>query len=211
MTDTNTTMEAPNHHGDHPGFRGVGGLVAAVSFLLGRSDDARLACELAAIGAGDRVVDVGCGAGVAVRAARRAGAQATGVDPAPAMLRVARLTSARPTTTSAAATWTEGVAEALPVDDGAATVVWSIATVHHWQDVDLGLAEAYRVLAPGGRFLAIERRRRPGSTGHASHGWTDAQADAFGAACVDAGFGDVVVERRDVRRGVLLCVRAVRR
>ena len=30
--------------------------------------------------------------------------------------------------------------------------------MHHWKDVTKGLAEAYRVLAPGGRVLAIERQ-----------------------------------------------------
>jgi len=199
------THEEPNHHADHAGFHGIGGTLAAMAFLLGRSEDARVACELTRPGCGDHVVDVGCGPGVAVRHALGTGARATGVDPALAMLRVARLTSLR-----TGAVWVEGDAEALPVADGEATVVWSIATVHHWRRLHLGLAEVHRVLAPGGRFLAIERRRRPGSTGHASHGWTDAQADVFAAACADAGFEDVAIERREVRRGVLQCVQASR-
>ena len=30
----------------------------------------------------------------------------------------------------------QGTAEALPLPDGSATVLWSIATVHHWSDLD---------------------------------------------------------------------------
>jgi ubiquinone/menaquinone biosynthesis C-methylase UbiE len=106
--------------------------------------------------------------------------------------------------------WREGTAEALPVDDGAATVLWSVSTIHHWSDIDQGLAEAHRVLAPGGRFLGIERRTTPGATGHAGHGWTDEQAEAFAAACRAARFVDVTVETRDGDRGRLQVVRAHR-
>ena len=123
-------------------------------------------------------------------AARRAAASArtvTGVDPAAVMLRVAPPVPrprARPLRRRARA-------EALPLADDSATVVWSIATVHHWPDIDAGLAEARRVLRPGGRFLAIERRARRRRHGLASHGWTDEQAEAFADACRAAGFVDV--------------------
>jgi hypothetical protein len=41
----------------------------------------------------------------------------------------------------------------------------------------------------------MERRTQQGADGLASHGWTDAQADAFAELCRAAGFQDVVVER----------------
>jgi ubiquinone/menaquinone biosynthesis C-methylase UbiE len=94
-----------------------------------------------------------------------------------------------------------GAAEALPVDDAAADVVWALATVHHWPDLDAGLREAARVLRPGGRFLVIEKRTRPGATGLASHGWTPEQAEAFAERCRNHGFADVAVgEHRAGRR-----------
>lgn len=199
-----TTATPPNHHADHAGFHGAGALLAAATFLVGRSEDARLVCDLTGVGPTDHVVDIGCGPGVAVREALRRGARATGVDPAPMMLRVARAT------TRARGEWLEGTAEENPVGDGEASVLWSVATVHHWRDLDRGLAEAHRVLAPSGRLLAVERRRRPDATGHASHGWTDEQAESFAAACASAGFGDVAIERHRVKRGMLLCVLAIR-
>jgi ubiquinone/menaquinone biosynthesis C-methylase UbiE len=52
--------------------------------------------------------------------------------------------------------------------------------VHHWHDLDAGLAEVRRVLRPSGRFLAIERQVEPGATGLASHGWTAEQAHRSG-------------------------------
>ena len=41
-----------------------------------------------------------------------------------------------------------GVAEAIPLPEGSAAVAWSIATVHHWSDIDAGLREVRRVLLP---------------------------------------------------------------
>lgn len=200
-------MTTVNHHAGHPGFAGVTGLLVGLAMsVMGRAV-ARLAVDLAAVSGADRVVDVGCGPGTAVRAAARRGARATGVDPAPVMLRLARtLTRDR-----RAIVWAEGSAEDLRQPDGSATVLWSLSTVHHWADVTAGLDEAHRVLVPGGRLLAIERRVRPGATGLASHGWTDQQAESFAAQCTAAGFEDVSVETNTPGRRAVLVVRAVRR
>jgi ubiquinone/menaquinone biosynthesis C-methylase UbiE len=187
---------APNHHADYPGFSGPAGLVAALSMIVGRDRDAELAARLSGIAAGDVVVDIGCGPGVAARHAARLGASVTGIDPAPVMLKVARLF----TRSVDNVRYVEGTAEALPVPDDSASVVWSIAAVHHWTELDAGLREACRVLRPGGRLVAIERRTLSGARGHASHGWTDAQADAFADRCRDDGLVDVRVERTTAGR-----------
>lgn len=189
-------VEPPNHHADYPGFSGVFGLVAGLSMVVGRAGVARLAADLTHVTAADRVVDIGCGPGVAVREAARRGAQAWGVDPAHVMLRLARLLTAG----GSRITWLEGVAENLPLPEGAASVVWSISTVHHWQDLEGGVAESQRVLGPGGRFLAVERRRQPGTTGLASHGWTDEQARSFAELCAATGFVHPRVEVERVGR-----------
>src|SRR5260370_28657455 len=102
--------------------------------VVGREGDARLVARLSGVRPGDVVVDVGCGPGVAARHAARLGASVIGVDPAPVMLRVARLLSRR----SDDVRYVEGAAEAVPVADVSASVMWSIATVHHWADVDTG-------------------------------------------------------------------------
>ncbi len=194
---TEDTTLPPNHHAHFPGFAGVGGLVAALTFTVGRGDDADLAIDIAGVGPGDDVVDIGCGPGVAARrAAARGAASVAGIDPAAVMLRVARLRARRPSVR-----YLVGTAEELPLPDGSATVAWSLATVHHWDDIDRGLAEVRRVLRPGGRFLVIERQVQPGASGLSSHGWTPAQADLFAEQCRSAGFSGPEVEQHRLRGG----------
>ncbi|KUI04002.1 class I SAM-dependent methyltransferase [Mycobacterium sp. IS-3022] len=199
-------VEMPaNHHADHPGFSGPVGALCGLAFLIVGRANARLAADAVGVSRQDRVVDIGCGPGTAAREAARRGATVTGVDPAPVMLRLARLC-----TRDAAIDWRQGVAERVPLPDGSATVVWSLATVHHWKDLDAGLSEAHRLLVPGGRLLAVERQSPPGATGIASHGWTRQQVDSFVAQCRSAGFGDIEAETRKVGRRDVWVVRANR-
>ncbi len=179
----------PNHHAHHHPFSGPMGVVAAVSMLFGRNDDAKLAARLSHVDRGDAVLDIGCGPGVAARSAANIGATVTGVDPASVMLRVARLVPG-----SSRVKFLDGKAEALPVNDRAMNVVWSLATVHHWTNIDRALDEVARVLQPGGRFVVIEHHTTADAHGLKSHGWTRAQADAFADACRAHGFVDVAVD-----------------
>jgi len=186
---------APNHHAGHPGFTGAQGLLFALGFLLGRGADADLAVRLSRLGPTDDVVDLGCGPGVAVRRAAAAGVTSVvGIDPAPVMLRVARLAGFVRGRPSPLVRYREGAAEDLPLPAGSASVLWSLSCVHHWPDLDRGIDEVLRVLRPGGRFVAIEHQSPDGATGFASHGWTRGQADRFAARLATSGFTDVQVE-----------------
>ena len=152
-----------------PAGTGPAGFLAAASMVPGGAGNARLAERLSELAAGDAVADIGCGPGTAARRAGRLAAAVVGIDPAPVMLRFARFLNWRSTHP---VRYAEGSAEALPLPDSSVTVAWSIASVHHWNDLDAGLQEGRRVLKPGGRLVAIERLSRPGAKGLASHGWT---------------------------------------
>ncbi|RDI53347.1 class I SAM-dependent methyltransferase [Nocardia mexicana] len=196
---------AVNHHAGHPGFAGpIGSAMGLYMYLAGRRR-ARTVVDLAAVTSADSVVDIGCGPGGAVAAAARRGCRVTGVDPSPSMLRLARILVREKTIG-----WIQGSAEELPLEDGAATVAWAVATVHHWPDVTTGLAEIRRVLAPGGRLLAIERSVRADATGLASHGWTEPQARTFADLCRTAGFTDLRVDSRAMGRYEAWAVQALR-
>jgi ubiquinone/menaquinone biosynthesis C-methylase UbiE len=195
----------PNHHAHHRGFHGAFGLVAGVSFLFRRGPVAELAADLTGIGPDDHLVDIGCGPGAAVRVAVGRGASATGVDPATVMLRLGSIV-----TRSRRASYLEGTAESLPMPDASATVAWSLSAVHHWRDVDQGLAEVRRVLEPGGRFLATERQIRDASApGRAGHGWTMPQAEAFASLCESAGLVDAKASSHSAGNSSILAVTAI--
>lgn len=106
----------------------------------------------AALKPGERVVDLACGTGVITRAAaERVGAtgSVTGVDLAPDMLAVAAGTAAA----GAPITWQQGDAASLPLPDESYDVVLCQMGLMFFEDRAAALAEARRVLVPGGRIV----------------------------------------------------------
>lgn len=185
-------MSPTSTHAHRPGARIAGRawqVITAVSMTAGRGPLARAVADAAELAPADRVADIGCGPGTAVRYAARRGAAATGIDPDPAMLRLARWsTGLRP---SPNVTWLQGRAEKLPLPDGQATVAWAISSAHHWDDYGAAITEAHRVLAPSGRLVLAERLAQPGARGHAAHGLTRDQAGDLARQLTAAGFGQV--------------------
>jgi ubiquinone/menaquinone biosynthesis C-methylase UbiE len=196
----------PNHHAHYRQFGGLFGYLAALTMVAGRGGDARLVADMAGVSPTDRVLDIGCGPGTAARHAAGRGADVIGLDPSPPMLRMARLLSTGRSLPGAVA-WRQSTAEHMDVPDDSITVCWSLASVHHWQDLGAGLDEVERVLAGGGRFLALEKLSPPEATGLSSHGWTTAQADRFASMLTDRGYRDVDVSTHNVGRREIVVVR----
>jgi SAM-dependent methyltransferase len=134
----------------------------------------RMAVERAQLRPDDLVVDIGCGSGEAVReaAARLQGGRVTGVDPTPAMIRFARELSSSHAGRDRIQ-FLAGSAEDLPLPDASATVAMAINSLHHWQNPTAGLAEAMRVLAPGGRLLIADEEPAKSCWGHGTGPLTD--------------------------------------
>jgi ubiquinone/menaquinone biosynthesis C-methylase UbiE len=188
-------------------FEGFLGLLGGLTMAFGRGRSARLVADLAEVGPGDRVVDVGCGPGRFLREAAERGATAVGVDPSAQMRRLA--TWRTPAGLRDAVRVADGTAERLPLEDGAATVAWAVASYHHWTDPDAGLAELRRVLRPGGRLLIAERLARPGGW-FRHHALTWEQGQDLVAQAERAGFTDVAAVRPTLGRRQLLVVRGRR-
>lgn len=196
----------PNHHADYPQFSGIFGYFAGLTMIVGRGGDAKLVTKLAGVGPTDDVLDIGCGPGTAVRHAAGVAGQVTGLDPSEPMLRLARAFTRR----AEPILWVVGGAEDMNVPDASQDVVWSLASVHHWPDLDGGIAEVARVLRSGGRFLALEKRTEPGATGNASHGWTDQQAETFAEMLTADGFASAEVSFHEHGRRRVVVVTAQR-
>jgi SAM-dependent methyltransferase len=101
----------------------------------------------ARIKSGQRVLDVGCGTGVAALAAARTGAHVTGLDLTPELVARARENAS---IVGAEIGWHEGDVEALPFQEGTFDVV-----VSQWGHMfaprpEVAVREMLRVLKPGG-------------------------------------------------------------
>jgi SAM-dependent methyltransferase len=134
----------------------------------------RMAVERTQLQPNDLVVDIGCGSGEAVRevATRLQEGRVTGVDPTPAMIRIAReLSASHPKWDRIQ--YTEGSAEDLPLPAASATVAMAINSLHHWRDAGAGLTEVKRILVPGGRLLIADEEPAKGRWGHGSGPLTD--------------------------------------
>ncbi len=116
----------------------------------------RLILDLMGDLAGVHVLDVGCGDGALVCAAASRGAEATGVDPDPAMLAAARTRADKDGNTAA---FLGGRIERLPFPDAAFDVVVSITVLCFVPDASVAVREMARVLRPGGRLVLGELGR----------------------------------------------------
>ena len=165
--------------------------------------------------AGAVVVDIGCGGGTYTRAWSQLGARrVVGVDSSAPLLASAREDhGALP-----GVEFVEGDAAATGLPDGEADVVFERALVHHIADLGPLIAEARRLLRPGGTYLVQDRTPDdvavPGSPEH-PRGWLfevfprlleiengrRRGADALAGEMVAGGFSEVTTSPlREVRR-----------
>jgi len=126
---------------------------------------------------GDRVLEVGFGAGRAVElvAEQTVDGHVDGVDLSRTMVRAATRRNRRAVAAGRVAL-RQGDVAALPYTDGQFDKAMSIHTLYFWPDPEHALAEIYRVLRPGGRMALT---LSPGKVGEAE----------------DAGYQTMVNER----------------
>ena len=103
---------------------------------------------------GRSVLDVGCGAGAALRelAERYPEAMLTGCDISPLAVETATALNKALVKSGRMRFLLCGVPD-LPFNDGAFDTVFSIESLYFWPDQPAGLREIRRVLAPGGYFM----------------------------------------------------------
>ncbi|MDP4006088.1 bifunctional 2-polyprenyl-6-hydroxyphenol methylase/3-demethylubiquinol 3-O-methyltransferase UbiG [Methylobacterium sp. NEAU K] len=147
---------------------------------------------------GKRILDIGCGPGTLAKRLAEDGAAVTGVDPGEAALAKAR--AAMP-----GARFEIASGEALPFPDASFDGAVLLNALHHVPDPAAALAEAARILVPGGVLVVVEPLAW-GSFFDALQPIEDetavraaAQA-AIAAALADGAFAcrrDLTVERRE--------------
>jgi SAM-dependent methyltransferase len=113
----------------------------------------RCALLLAEARAGERVLDLGCGAGRFVAALRDAGADPVGVELADAALERARR--------NVPGADFRAMTDAIPLEDSSVDLVWCSEVLEHVPDTAGLLSEVRRVLRTGGRLLATTPSHDP--------------------------------------------------
>jgi ubiquinone/menaquinone biosynthesis C-methylase UbiE len=111
--------------------------------------------------AGDRVLDVACGAGALVIEVGPRVERAVGVDLSDGMLEIARsrLRAAGEDHPLANVEFHQAPSDALPFADGTFTAVVCTTALHHFPDPQRSIDEMARVLEPGGRLVIGDMSR----------------------------------------------------
>ncbi|AYY13973.1 class I SAM-dependent methyltransferase [Actinobacteria bacterium YIM 96077] len=178
-----------------------GAVMARVYGLFNRNPKSnQMMVDIAELKPDDRLLEIGCGAGAAVAlAAEQIGAEnVAAVDPSETFVDMVRRRVPGADVRVAGA-------EDLPFDDASFTVIWSIASMHHWPDRAAGLATVASKLAPGGRLLLAERLlKKPG------HGITSAQLAEVKAELAELGLSNPETIERKLGRKTMAVIHATR-
>jgi ubiquinone/menaquinone biosynthesis C-methylase UbiE len=102
------------------------------------------------------VADLGCGEGYLTIEVARWAARVIAVDRSAEVLRRARELARRRRTTNI--TWKRGEIEKVPLADAQVNLVLLSQALHHAACPDRAVAEAARILKPGGRVLVLDLR-----------------------------------------------------
>ncbi len=115
----------------------------------------RDALSLPAVATDRRVVDIGCGTGAVTRLLLRDGIEAFGIEPNAALLQAALADTERP---APPGRWIASPAERLPIVSSSVDAVLFCNSLHHIPPARqvAALAEAARVLRPGGEIVVVE-------------------------------------------------------
>jgi SAM-dependent methyltransferase len=174
---------------------GVGGRLAG--WIMGRRPSnvarSRWAVELLELGPEDRLLEIGCGPGVALAAAAMLGSSVVGVDRSAVMVAQARRRNRRAIRAGQIELYVAPV-EHLPDLGAPFDKALAVNTVGYWSDPVAGVAAVRRRLRPGGTFAMVSQPRRPGATATDSARAGTELVDLLAAS----GFGEVRLETLDL-------------
>lgn len=103
-----------------------------------------------------RVADLGCGEGYLTIETSRWASRVIAVDRSQAVLKRARALASRRRVSNVV--WKRGELEKLPIRDASVDVALLSQALHHASDPARAVAEAARILVPGGRLLVLDLR-----------------------------------------------------
>jgi SAM-dependent methyltransferase len=185
--------------------RGVGGRLAG--WVMGHRGSnvarSRWAIELLDLQPTDRVLEIGCGPGVAVKAASAQAAAVVGVDRSAVMIAQARRRN-RVAVRAGRVVLHVAPIEALPPLGLPFDKALAVNTVGFWTDAVAGLATIRERLRAGGTIAVVSQPRCPGAT--AVH--SQEAANELATLLAEAGYVDVRIHTLDTLDPPAVCVLA---
>jgi SAM-dependent methyltransferase len=179
----------------HP--TGSGGHVAGWIMSWRSSNVARnrWAVQLLDVQPTDRVIELGCGPGVAIAAlaTRAIRGLVVGVDHSQVMIRQAHRRN-RAAIKAGRVRLIHAPVESLAINDGQFDAALAVNTVGMWPEPTDRLRELGRLLRPGGRIALVSQPRRPGATVATSV----EVADELAALLTEAGVEHLRTEMLDL-------------
>jgi ArsR family transcriptional regulator len=145
------------------------------------------------------VADLGCGEGYLTLEAARWARRVVAIDRSPDVLARGRALASRRKLTNIV--WKRGDLERVPLADAAVDVALLSQALHHAARPERALAEAFRILRPGGRVLVLDLREHGETWVKAKLGdrWLGFSDDRLRSLLAGAGF-DVAAVRVGARR-----------
>jgi ArsR family transcriptional regulator len=139
------------------------------------------------------VADLGCGEGYLTIEMARWARHVTAIDRSKEVLARARAMARRRKVTNI--TWKRGDIERVPMDDASVDLVLLSQALHHAGQPEHAVAEARRLLRPGGRVLVLDLREHDEAWVESTLGdrWQGFSRERLDALLSDAGFADVTV------------------
>jgi len=116
--------------------------------------DLALMVDSAGFSGAESVLDLGCGPGHTAMACARKAGRVIGIDVTPEMVVAATALATQRSLSNVE--FRVGNVEQLPFVSGSIDVVTSRVSAHHYSDVGKALAEAFRVLKPGGVLIVSD-------------------------------------------------------
>ncbi|MCE7998556.1 MAG: class I SAM-dependent methyltransferase [Rhodobiaceae bacterium] len=170
-----------------------------------------IAIALLKVSPGDRVLDVGTGHGAALAtlAALNDPGSLDGLDFSPTALKIARKRNSA-LLRSGRLHLHQGASNVMPYADESFDKILTMHTIYFWEEAATHLAEVFRVLAPGGRFVI---GFRPGDDTRTASIFPD-NVYAFRTIedvkilLEEAGFSIAETERQDDRKSILSWIAA---
>ncbi len=140
-----------------------------------------------------RVADIGCGEGYLTVEASRWASRVIAVDRSALVLKRARALAARRRVRNVI--WKQGELEKLPLRDASVDVALLSQALHHAPDPARAVAEAARIVLPGGRVLVLDLREHDEQWVRQRLGdrWLGFTDDAVAKLLKNAGLTDVRV------------------